>query len=113
MKKKSLTTKSSQVRKVIRTKNKPLTNKAGQVRELTGPDIRSMQSASDVLPAKLLAVLPQRKRGERGPQKAPKKESVTMRYSPEVVEYFKSTGPGWQTRVNRVLKEYIKSHPKS
>jgi len=89
-------------------KKKPLTNKSGHVRELKRDDIRAMRPASEVLPKKLLDVLPKRKRGERGPQKEPKKVSVTVRYSPEVVEYFKATGEGWQTRMDKVLKSYIK-----
>lgn len=39
----------------------------------------------------------------RGPQKAPTKISVTIRLSPVVVDYFKSKGPGWQTKVDEVL----------
>jgi uncharacterized protein (DUF4415 family) len=31
------------------------------------------------------------------------KRSVTMRLDVDVVDYFKSTGPGWQTRMNEVL----------
>ncbi len=93
-------------------RKKTLTNKSGQVRELTGKDIRAMKSASEVLPKKLLNVLPKRKRGERGSQKEPKKISVTLRYSPEVVSYFKSTGQGWQTRMDDVLKVWIKKHSK-
>ncbi len=50
-------------------KKKPLTNQAGQVRELTRKAIRAMQSASE------------------------------LRYSPEVVSYFKKTGEGWQIRM--------------
>lgn len=93
-------------------KKKPLTNKSGRVRELTSKDIRAMRPASEVLPEKLLNVLPKRKRGERGPQKEPKKVSITLRYSPEVVSYFKSTGQGWQTRMDEILKGWIKRHPK-
>lgn len=89
-------------------KKKSLTNKSGHVRELKRDDIRAMRPADEVLPKKLLDVLPKRKRGERGPQKDPKKISVTMRYSPEVVKYFKATGEGWQTRMDKVLKNYIK-----
>src|SRR3990167_7502132 len=92
-------------------KKKPLTNKSGHVRELKTEDIRLMRKSKDVLPAKLLEVLPKRKRGERGPQKEPKKILITVRYSPEVVEYFKNTGEGWQTRIDVVLKSYIKRHP--
>jgi hypothetical protein len=35
-----------------------------------------------------------------------------LRYSPEVVSYFKSTGQGWQARMDDVLKGWIKRHPK-
>ena len=31
------------------------------------------------------------------------KQSVTLRIDPEVVDYFKAGGPGWQTRMNDVL----------
>ncbi|MCC2667026.1 MAG: hypothetical protein K0S63_942, partial [Gammaproteobacteria bacterium] len=41
---------------------KLLTNKQGEVRELTAKDIRAMRSASEILPKKLLAVLPKPKR---------------------------------------------------
>jgi len=36
--------------------------------------------------------------------------AVTVRYSAEVVEYFKSTGEGWQTRMNEALQQYVKRH---
>ena len=94
-------------------KKKSLTNKAGHVRELKRADIRNMRSASEILPADLLAILPKRKVGQRGPQKKPAKVSVTLRYSPEVVNYFKSTGTGWQIRINEALKEWIKKHPRA
>ena len=32
---------------------------------------------------------------------------VSVRYSPEVLAYFKSTGVGWQVRMDEVLKEYV------
>jgi uncharacterized protein (DUF4415 family) len=43
----------------------------------------------------------------RGPQKAPVKVPVSIRLNPEVVEYFRSQGKGWQTRINEVLAEYV------
>jgi uncharacterized protein (DUF4415 family) len=48
------------------------------------------------------------RRGKRGPQKAPTKKLVSLRLSPEVVDHFKSTGPGWQTRIDSTLLESIK-----
>ena len=94
-------------------KKKPLTNKDGEVRELTRKDINKMRSAGEVLPADLADVLPKRKIGQRGPQKQPTKVSVTVRYSPEVVKYFKDTGTGWQTRMDDILKKWIKKHPRA
>ena len=36
---------------------------------------------------------------------------LSVQYSPEVVDFFKSTGDGWQTRMDTVLKEWVKAHP--
>jgi uncharacterized protein (DUF4415 family) len=36
-----------------------------------------------------------------------KKLLVSVRYSPEVVAYFKSTGDGWQARMDGVLLNYV------
>ncbi|HEU5352678.1 MAG TPA: BrnA antitoxin family protein [Terracidiphilus sp.] len=48
------------------------------------------------------------RRGKRGPQKAPTKKLVSLRLSPEVVDHFKATGPGWQTRIDSTLLKSIK-----
>jgi uncharacterized protein (DUF4415 family) len=53
------------------------------------------------------------RRGKRGPQKAPTKKLVSLRLSPEVVDHFKSTGPGWQTRIDGALREAIKKRASS
>ncbi len=91
-------------------KKKPLTNKQGKVRELKREDIRRMRPANEVLSKNLMKMLSKRKPGQRGPQKEPKKVSVTIRYSPEVVKYFKKTGEGWQIRMDKVLMNYVKRH---
>jgi len=43
----------------------------------------------------------------RGAQKAPTKRLTSLRLDPEVVDYFKATGPGWQSRINAVLRDAI------
>lgn len=48
------------------------------------------------------------RRGKRGPQKAPTKKLVSLRLSPEVIDHFKSAGPGWQTRIDGALREAIR-----
>jgi len=45
----------------------------------------------------------------RGPQKRPLKSPVSIRLNHEVVDYFKSQGTGWQTRINEVLADYVKN----
>lgn len=86
-------------------KRKPLIDKNGEVRELSTADIKKMRPAKDSLPASLRAKL-----GVRGPQRAPTKERITIRLSPDVVEQFRATGEGWQTRVDAALQEWLKSH---
>jgi uncharacterized protein (DUF4415 family) len=46
-----------------------------------------------------------RRPGQRGKQKSATKQLVSLRLSPAVLEYFKATGPGWQTRIDEVLKK--------
>ena len=44
------------------------------------------------------------------PKSENKKLLVSVRYSQEVVEYFKSTGEGWQSRMDGVLRQYVARH---
>ena len=55
------------------------------------------------LPPHILAAFPR----TRGPQKAPRKVALSIRLSPEVVDHFKATGPGWQGRIDDALKKAI------
>lgn len=87
---------------------KPLTDKSGEVRSLTRDDIKKFRPAAEVLPKNLLNVLPKRKQGQRGEQIAPKKELVTIRLNADVLDFFRSMGRGWQTRINTALKEWVK-----
>ena len=41
------------------------------------------------------------------PKSETKKLLVSVRYSPEVIAYFRSTGDGWQGRMDGVLSEYV------
>jgi uncharacterized protein (DUF4415 family) len=50
-------------------------------------------------------------RRTRGPNKKPAKEQVAIRLDPEVVGALRASGPGWQTRVNTALKEWLASQP--
>ena len=54
----------------------------------------------------LKAMVPMRTLRGR-PRSENPKQLVSVRYSQEVLAYFKSTGEGWQARMDSVLKEYV------
>ena len=72
--------------------------------EWTAEDIKTAMPFSS-LPASLKAKL-----GGRGPQKVAPKISTTIRLSPDVVESFRATGDGWQTRIDAALKDWLRTH---
>jgi len=41
------------------------------------------------------------------PKSANPKQLVSVRYSPEVLAYFRATGEGWQARMDGVLRQYV------
>jgi hypothetical protein len=47
------------------------------------------------------------KRG-RPPQGSGPKVQQSLRLSPEVLEHFRATGPGWQARIDEVLRRHVK-----
>ena len=49
-------------------------------------------------------------RRTRGPNKNPTKEQVALRIDRQVLIAFRSGGPGWQSRMNTALKEWLASH---
>jgi uncharacterized protein (DUF4415 family) len=68
--------------------------------EWTEEDFKRARPASE-LPPEILAAFPR----TRGTQAAAKKVPVSIRLSPQVVDYFKAQGPGWQSRIDDVLKK--------
>lgn len=48
-------------------------------------------------------------RGKRGPGRKPPKEQVAIRLDPDVLAAFRAGGPGWQTRMNAALKEWLET----
>jgi uncharacterized protein (DUF4415 family) len=39
------------------------------------------------------------------PKSASPKEAVNLRLDADVLEHFRKTGPGWQTRINQALRK--------
>jgi uncharacterized protein (DUF4415 family) len=51
-----------------------------------------------------------RNKGGRPKSESPK-EQVSIRFDASVVAAFRASGEGWQTRMNDVLRDYLKEHP--
>lgn len=71
---------------------------------LTDELLARMRPVAEVAP-ELIAMA--RRRGERGPQKAPTKKLVSIRLSPGVIDHFRAEGEGWQTRIDDVLRKFV------
>ena len=69
---------------------------------------RADPDAQPLTPTQLAGMLPARSLRGRPPSPNSKK-LVSVRYSPEVLSYFQSTGQGWQAKMDGVLKEYVQT----
>lgn len=65
--------------------------------------------AQPLTPEQLNSMVPMRTIRGR-PKSAKTKQLVSIRYSPEVLAFFKSTGEGWQALIDEVLREYVDRH---
>ncbi len=65
--------------------------------------------AQPLTPDQLKAMVPLRSLRGR-PKSENKKMLVSVRYSPEVLAFFRATGEGWQARMDGVLRQYVQKH---
>lgn len=68
--------------------------------------------AQPLTDAQLKAMVPLKSLRGR-PKAENKKLLVSVRYSQEVIEYFRGTGDGWQARMDEVLRNYVARHRKA
>ena len=73
---------------------------------------KSDPDAQPLTPKQLRAMVPVKALRGR-PKSENKKLLVSVRYSPEVVAYFKSTGEGWQSLMDSVLRKYVARHSRT
>jgi uncharacterized protein (DUF4415 family) len=71
--------------------------------ELTKADFARAKPFAEAFPDLAASI-----RKGRGPNKAPTKKLVSLRLSPEVIEHFKATGHGWQSRIDETLRKVVK-----
>lgn len=80
--------------------------------EWTEQDFRESKPASELLPKLFPKQVAERmlqpKRGR--PVSPHPKAHVNLRLDAEVIEAFRASGRGWQTRINAALKDWLKSH---
>ena len=65
--------------------------------------------AQPLTPKQLKSMIPMRALRGR-PKSGNAKQLVSVRYSQEVLNYFKATGEGWQSRMDGVLRQYVTRH---
>ena len=78
---------------------------AAQDRAITSA-ARTDPDAPPLTAKQLKAMVPLRTLRGR-PRSENPKQLVSVRYSQEVLAYFRSTGEGWQSRMDGVLREYV------
>jgi uncharacterized protein (DUF4415 family) len=79
-------------------------------RELDAEWFAKAKPASEVLPPDVYATLvAKRPRGR--PKAGETKVFTAIRLDADLLETFKATGKGWQTRVNAALRQFITEHP--
>lgn len=49
-------------------------------------------------------------RKQRGRPAGSDKESTTIRFDRDILAAFRAAGPGWQTRMNAALRDWLKTH---
>jgi uncharacterized protein (DUF4415 family) len=88
----------------------PLIDAEGEVRELTKEDLARFLPAREVLPPDLYeGLVSMKNRGGRPKSSSPKIQTA-IRFDADVLYGLRATGRGWQTRVNNVMREWLKQH---
>lgn len=83
---------------------KPLIDKAGDVAPLGDDFFARARPAREVMSPEVYQNL---KRGRGRPKSESPKVLQSLRLDPVVLEAFKATGAGWQTRINEVLRRAV------
>jgi uncharacterized protein (DUF4415 family) len=79
---------------------------------MTDEQAARMRPAREVLPPEFFGAIKRLKpsRGGRPKSDAPK-VFTGIRFDPDVLAGLRATGKGWQTRVNEVMREWVKARP--
>jgi uncharacterized protein (DUF4415 family) len=75
---------------------------AVDIPEITAEQFARMRPAIEVVPD-----IVARYRRMRGKQKAPTKVLISLRVSRDVLDHFRASGKGWQTRMENALRDHV------
>ena len=76
--------------------------------EWAAEDFARARPAAEILPPEVLAAFGKGKRGRPvGWTKPNAKKAITLRLDPDVIEGWRPSGPGWQSRMNAALREAL------
>jgi uncharacterized protein (DUF4415 family) len=84
-------------------KTKPKKAKRRKSRALSGPRSTRVIELHASVEDELLS-LAEEETGAEARWNRPRKSRISLRVDIEVVDWFKSKGPGYQTRINRILR---------
>ena len=91
-------------------KKKPLSDKDGEVREITAAEMKRFKSIQKTDPEMALAMSLLKAKRSRGRPKiqAPRK-MLSLRLKSNIIDEIKSTGKGYNTRIEKLLEEAIET----
>ena len=101
---------------IIPNQNETMAINAGiasdvDARELDSDWHSGARPASETFAPEAYAALIAMKRPRGRPKSEETKVFTAIRLDADLLETFKATGKGWQTRVNAALRQYINEHP--
>jgi uncharacterized protein (DUF4415 family) len=78
------------------------------VPEWTDATFQKARRAKDAIPGLFSAKVAEKLLRPRGRPKLERtKQLVSLRLSPDVLQYFRNRGPGWQTRIDETLRKSV------
>ena len=75
--------------------------------KLTARDFARMRPAYEMVPEIVAAA----RRGRGRPKQTNTKQLVSLRLSRHVLEHFRASGEGWQTRIDEALGKHVRHAP--
>jgi uncharacterized protein (DUF4415 family) len=73
--------------------------------EWTEVDFARARPAGDVLPTEFMSAYRKTRGRPKGTTMPDAKQQITLRLDRDVIDRFRATGPGWQSRINEVLRK--------